>query len=118
LDTGQLIRTFQGHTATVRCFAIAPNGRTVATGSADKTVRLWDLKSGNELHQFKDNTAAIAAVAFSPDSKLMASAGGEDGTIRLWDVIESVHPRAIRTLRLSRDAERLVVLGYGLADPE
>src|SRR5262249_3148131 len=61
VQSGKLLRQFKGHQAKVICFAIAPDGQTVATGSADKTVRLWSLATGEELHQFKDHKDEIRA---------------------------------------------------------
>lgn len=52
-----------------------PNGNYVATGSCDKSVRLWDVVNGNCVRIFTGHKASTHALAFSPDGKLLASAG-------------------------------------------
>ena len=63
--------------------AFSPDGKTIVSGSADKTIRLWDL-DGNPIGQpFQGHSASVRSVAFSPDGKTIVS-GSDDGTIRLW----------------------------------
>jgi len=57
----------------------------VASGSADKTVRLWDPRSGRALATLEGHTDGVTAVAFAPDGAVVAS-GSLDATVRLWDV--------------------------------
>jgi RNA polymerase sigma factor (sigma-70 family) len=64
--------------------AVAPNGRTLALGCRDRTLRLWDFR-GQEIRRLEGHEDEIAGVAFSPDGKLLVS-GSRDRTVRLWDV--------------------------------
>ncbi|BAY14861.1 WD-40 repeat-containing protein [Anabaenopsis circularis NIES-21] len=72
------------HEATVQTIAFSPNGQIIASGSADKTIRLWDLH-GKELKVLREHQATITSIAFSPDGKTLASAS-EDGDIKIWNV--------------------------------
>ena len=62
-----------------------PDGRTLASGSEDKTIRLWDVASGKKLPTLTGHTGGVASVAFSPDSRTLAS-GSWDKTIKPWNV--------------------------------
>ena len=73
------------HTDSVNSVAFSPDGKTLASGSDDGTIRLWDVKSGRSLRELTGHSDYVMSVAFSPDSKTLAS-GSEDNTIRLWDV--------------------------------
>jgi WD40 repeat protein len=77
--------TLRGHQGWVRCLAFAADGKTLATGGEDCTIRLWDLHSGNKQTILSDHTGDILSIAFSPDSTQVASAS-KDGSVRLWDV--------------------------------
>jgi WD40 repeat protein len=65
--------------------AFSPDGKTFASGGADRVIRLWDAATGKELRSFTGHIDSVNAVAFSPDGKTLASAS-DDGTARLWDV--------------------------------
>jgi WD40 repeat protein len=73
-----------GHTGAVRGVAFSPDETTLATGSWDKTMRLWDPATGQFLRELTGHTAYVYGVAFSRDGKLLASAS-VDQTVRLWD---------------------------------
>src|SRR5262249_24300021 len=68
----------------VNSLAMAPDGKTFASASGDKTVRVWELATGKVLFRLEGHTEPVVQVAFSADGKSLASAG-TDGTVRLWD---------------------------------
>jgi WD40 repeat protein len=74
----------EGHDEYVRAVAFSADGKTVASGSDDTTVRLWDAATGEEMQKLEGHDGPVRAVAFSPDGKTVAS-GSSDKTVRLWD---------------------------------
>ena len=82
--TPQERATLKGHADSVLQVAFSPDGKLLATGSADKTVKLWDVRTGEAKNTLTGHRAEVDAVAFSPDGKLLAG-GDRDGTLKLWD---------------------------------
>ena len=67
-----------------RAVAYSPDGRTLASGSDDQTVRLWDVESGQEVARLQ-HQAPVSSMSFSPDGQTLAG-GSHEGTILLWDM--------------------------------
>jgi len=74
-----------GHSSDISSIAFSPNGKIVASGSFDNTIKLWDKETGKELRTLYGHTGRVLSVAFSPDGQTLAS-GGWFNVIRLWDV--------------------------------
>jgi hypothetical protein len=73
--------------------ALAPGGKSIAYAGFDRSVRLWDTLTGQELAAFNGHNAAVLAVAFAPDSKTVASASA-DTTALIWDVTTMARAQA------------------------
>ena len=84
-DTGQLIADLPGHPGHLNCVAYSPDGRLLASGSADKTVRIWDLTTRQEIRTLVGHTDWVTDVSFSPDGRRLASSS-YDGTVKIWDL--------------------------------
>ncbi len=82
---------------------LSPDGKTIASGSDDNTVKLWNLE-GKELQSFKGHSSIVTSVAFSPDGKTIASAS-YDNTVKLW----SLDGKVLQTLNSHRDSVTSVV---------
>jgi WD40 repeat protein/tRNA A-37 threonylcarbamoyl transferase component Bud32 len=82
-----------GHAGAVTSIAMSPDGLLLASASSDRTLRLWDLATGNLLHSFAGRSLwfsaghsdRVSTVTFSPDGQTLIS-GSDDGTIKLWDL--------------------------------
>jgi WD40 repeat protein/tRNA A-37 threonylcarbamoyl transferase component Bud32 len=80
-----LVATLIGHSDIVLSVAFSPDGRTLASGSGDKTIKLWDVQSQKQIATLTGHSSYLSSVAFSPDGRTLAS-GSQDWTIKLWDV--------------------------------
>ena len=83
-DPFRLIRTLRGHTGGVNSVIFSPNGKTLASGSSDKSVKLWDRNSGALISTLIGHKGSVLSAVFSADGRVLASAS-QDSTIRLWD---------------------------------
>ena len=80
-----LDKTLTGHSNSVLSVAISPDGKTLASGSNDNTIKLWNLETGQLQRTLADRTGDANSVAISPDGKILAT-GSWDDTIKLWNL--------------------------------
>jgi small GTP-binding protein len=79
----KLVLTLRGHTNTIGRIAWSPDGRMLASPSVDRTIRLWDVETGECLRTLKGHKGIVYSVAFDPTGRTLAS-GSSDKTIKLW----------------------------------
>ncbi|CEJ93768.1 hypothetical protein VHEMI09337 [[Torrubiella] hemipterigena] len=80
------IQTLEGHSDWVNSVIFSPDGKSIASGSDDNTVRIWDAVAGHCKHIIEGHSNSVTLVIFSPDSKSIAS-GSHDKTVRIWDAV-------------------------------
>ena len=109
---------FVGHQGAVMAVAFSPDGTRLVSGSADNSLRIWDVATGQPIGApLLGHTARVRAVAFSPDGRRIVS-GAEDHTLRLWDASSGQligrplegHRGAVRSVAFSPDG-RLILSG-------
>jgi ribosome assembly protein 4 len=76
--------TLEGHTEAVLSVAFSPDGKALASGSGDTTVRIWDLTTETPVHTCEGHKHWVLFVSFSPDCTKIAS-GGMDHNILIWN---------------------------------
>jgi WD40 repeat protein/LysM repeat protein len=124
VTTGHVDQYLEGHTQVINVIAFSPDGETLASGSNDATIILWDVASGKPKGQLLEgHTQAVTALAFSPDDKTMASGScGKqspdsciEGEVLIWDLSSQQpigtpfmgHAKKVTKLAFSPDGKSL-----------
>ncbi len=119
-QTPNLLR---GHRAAVLSVCFSPDGKRIASASADKTIKLWDAGTGTKIRSLSDHTEGVLCVAYSPDGKRLVSASA-DQTLKIWDAgtgqpVHTLkgHTGAVASVAYSPDGKRLVSGGGEILKP-
>jgi len=94
--------TINGHTDAVEGVAVSADGKYIASGSNDKTIKIWDASTGVELMTLRGHNGAIGTVSFSPDGKRVVS-GSMDKTVKIWDWARGTELRTLRVQHKETD---------------
>ena len=114
-DIGKLIESFKfkpfikrekGHSSSISSVAISPDGKTIVSGSWDKTIKIWDMQSGECLNTLEGHSSYVESVVISPDGKTIVS-GDHNGTIKIWDMKNT---KCLNTLKLHSGYVRSVAI--------
>ncbi|MCI0695865.1 NB-ARC domain-containing protein [candidate division KSB1 bacterium] len=91
---GPLLRTLEGHSKYVNAVAITPDGKYAVSASSDKTLKVWDLTSGQTLRTLEGHSDEVNSVAITPNGEYAVSAS-KDKTLKVWDLTSG---QVLRTL--------------------
>ncbi|WP_019503871.1 AAA-like domain-containing protein [Pleurocapsa sp. PCC 7319] len=109
------IELLRGHESksSIKSISYSPDGKTIASASADKTIRIWDVTTGNILQVLNGHDRSVTSISYSPDGKTIASASA-DKTIRIWDVttgnilqVLTGHENSINNVTYSPDGKTI-----------
>lgn len=114
----KLLRTLRGHSDTIYGLAFSPDGKKIVSGARDKTIKIWDVDSGERIATLVGHGKQVNSVSFSPDGKKIVSGGG-DSTINIWDsdsgriidVLEG-HKNAVYSTFFSPDGKKIISGSY------
>ncbi len=104
----QICEVKSGHSDTVYGIAFSPDDKMIATCSADKFVKVWEVPSGKFVKSFEGHTHHVLDVGWMADGKLLASAGG-DNTVKVWDFEKGEQARTINAH--NKQVTRLLFIG-------
>ena len=115
IRTGQLVHVFSGHTEdNFGTVAYSDDGKYIVTGGFDKTARVWDTETGQEIQRF-DTDHGLNAVAISADDKLILTGDTDTSDVRLWDIHSGQlirhfvgHTNFIRVVAFSPDGKTIL----------
>ncbi len=117
--TGQTRTILRGHEYPIICTRFSPDGKQIATGASDGTIRVWDFASGKEELCFRAHTGGeTGELAFSPDGHRLATAGKKDLTARIWDrktgapLHVLTHDAIVDTVIFNPAVDRLLTASY------
>jgi len=117
--TWQCVRTLRGHSSSIHAIAFHPDGQILASGAADRRVKLWHLESGISSCTLSGHSSLIDAIAFSPDGQFLVS-GSWDHTIKIWELTTQTlkhtlnhHSGWIKSIAISLDGQ---IIASGSAD--
>ena len=85
MNINKIINTFSGHTDWICSICFSPDGRKMASGSWDKSIKIWNVSTGSLISTLTGHTEMVNSISFSPDGNYLASGSG-DSTVILWDI--------------------------------
>lgn len=108
-----LLKTLKGHNSFVNHLAISPDGQSLFSASADKTIKIWHLATGQEIRTLEGHNSSVNYLAISPDGQTLFSAGA-DNIIHVWDIATGQkirtlegHSSSVNYLEISSDGQTL-----------
>lgn len=113
LESGRPLGALKGHGKGVTSVAFSRDGKLLASGGTDNTIRIWDIAAKRELRTLAGHTSNVESIDFSPDGRLLASAS-DDGATFLWDANTGEH--LLTLISLDDGGEWMAVTPQGLFD--